>query len=100
MPFVNYTTESPYAATPQENWHIGRFKMRDVPPSGDDSYIIIDAKYNNRPDLLSYDLYGNPLYWWVFMVRNMDTIRDPIWDFTTGKEIVVPSNKHLKATLG
>lgn len=100
MPIINYPNTSPYAATPQTPSHIGVYRHRDIPAANDDRTIVIDPKYNLRPDLLAYDLYGNPQYWWVFLVRNIDFIRDPIWDFKTGLEIVVPSNRHLRATLG
>lgn len=100
MSTVNYPSSSPYAATRQSSRFIGRYNHRVIPPSSDDTFIIIEAKYNLRPDLLAYDLYGDPNYWWVFMSRNIDLIRDPIWDFVSGLEILVPSNSHLKATLG
>lgn len=34
------------------------------------------------------------------MVRNMDVIRDPIWDFQAGIQIYVPSDTRLKQILG
>ncbi len=100
MAFYSYLSSSAYAATPQGSAYIGRYKHRNIPASTDDRAITIEPKYNLRPDLLAYDLYGNPNYWWVFCSRNIDLIRDPIWDFTTGKEIIVPTNTHLKASIG
>ncbi len=100
MSYVSYPTTSAYAATPQRSSFIGRYVHREIIAAVDDTYITIDSKYNNRPDLLAYDLYGNPNYWWVFCSRNIGVIRDPIWDFTTGKEIAIPSKAHLKAILG
>ena len=100
MSYINYPSYSAYSATPQSASHIGRYVHRTITPSSDDKYITIDPKYNYRPDLLAYDLYGNPSYWWVFCSRNLDLIRDPIWDFVTGLEIVVPSNSHIKASVG
>ena len=44
-----------------------------------------------RPDLLSYDLYDNVEFWWVFSLRNLEIIKDPLRDFTTGTVIKVPS---------
>ncbi len=100
MARIEYSSTSPYAATPQTESFLGLYSHRRIPASSDDRTIVLDAKYHLRPDLLAYDLYGNPQYWWVFLVRNMDFIRDPIWDFKAGLEIVVPTNKHLRATLG
>jgi hypothetical protein len=53
--------------------------------------MVITAKYDRRPDLLSFDVYGTPKFWWVFMMRNKDIIFDPINDFVPGVEIRIPS---------
>lgn len=100
MARVLYPSQSAYAATPQTASHIGRYVHREITPSSDDSYLVIEPKYENRPDLLAFELYGNPNYWWVFYSRNLDQIRDPIWDFVSGIEIVVPSEDHLRNSLG
>lgn len=52
--------------------------------------IKIEAKYNQRPDVLANDLYGNPRLWWVFAEFNQDKLVDPILDLKTGMEINVP----------
>ena len=62
--------------------------------------MTLSKKYENRPDTLSYDLYGTPAYWWVFMVRNPNTIKDPIWDMVAGASIIVPSLQTLQQALG
>ncbi len=97
---ISYPASSPYAATPQTADYIGRYVHRTVEPSDQDRYHTIKPGHNFRPDLLSHELYGTPAYWWVFCSRNLNVIRDPIWDFRTGIEIIVPSLTHLKATLG
>jgi len=56
-----------------------------------DASMVITAKYDRRPDLLSFDVYGTPKFWWVFMMRNKDIIFDPINDFVPGVEIRIPS---------
>jgi len=53
--------------------------------------VVIDNKYENRPDLLAYELYGNPKVWWVFAFFNQDTLLDPIIDFKAGLELTVPT---------
>jgi hypothetical protein len=97
---ANYPSTSPYATTYQNSWYIDLYKHRPVPAHNADRVITIAEKYNRRPDLLSYDLYGSPQYWWVFLVRNMNVIRDPVWDFETGKKIFVPSVDHLRSVVG
>lgn len=100
MARVLYPSHSAYSATPQSANRIGRYVHRSIPASSDDQTIVIDPKHNHRPDLLAYELYGSPSYWWVFCSRNIGIIRDPIWDFVAGTEITVPSNKHLKENIG
>jgi hypothetical protein len=100
MARISYPSTSPYASTPQANWFIGNYVHRKIPSSDTDKTFTITVKYANRPDLLAYDLYGNPAYWWVFSNRNPNVLRDPIWDFEVGKVIIVPSQTHLKAALG
>ncbi len=99
MTFVKYPSSSPYATTKQTANYIGLYVHRAINPHKDDRQLTLTLKYNNRPDLLSYDLYGTPNYWWVFCVRNPDVIRDSIWDFTTGQSIWVPSDDHLRAII-
>ena len=53
--------------------------------------ITLDAKYNEKPDLLAYDLYGNAKLWWVFAEYNPDILVDPIIDFVGGMKITVPT---------
>lgn len=94
---INYAASSPYNKTQQYSWRIGRFVNRSVPKDGTDTKIIIEPKYEYRPDLLSYDLYGTPEYYWIFLVRNIDVIRDPIFDLVRDIEIYVPTLQRLKS---
>lgn len=73
---------------------------RDIPSANDDISVNITKKYENRPDVLSYDLYGTPAYWWVFSIRNRDLLTDPIWDMVSGITIFAPSLITLKKALG
>ena len=52
--------------------------------------LIIEPKYNHRPDVLAYDLYGNSKLWWVFALFNQDKLADPIMDFKSGLSITGP----------
>ena len=97
---VQYNSTSPYAETPQTSWYLGIYKDRSIPPSPTDTIRTLEARYEYRPDLLSNDLYGTPLYWWVFYVRNINIIRDPIWDFKAGIRIYTPSSEYLKRVIG
>ena len=52
--------------------------------------ITLNEKYDEKPDLLAYDLYGNAKLWWVFALFNQDSLADPIVDFKIGLKIIVP----------
>lgn len=64
--------------------------------SQQDEEYLINAKYDERPDLLAHEVYGNSRLWWVFALRNPDVLKDPIRDFTAGKTIILPAESSLK----
>jgi hypothetical protein len=99
MTKVTYDAASPYFTTTQTRWYLAPVDLRSIPADSSDNEITVESKYQNRPDLLAYDLYGSPAYWWIFMVRNMDLIRDPIWDMRAGMKIMVPSSSRLTTIL-
>ncbi len=100
MSIVNYTSSSPYYDTLQTSWYLLPWSPREIPADSTDVKYEITPKYQYRPDLLSYEFYSSPSYWWVFMIRNIDLIRDPIWDFVPGKIIYVPTQDRIKNLLG
>jgi hypothetical protein len=100
MATVKYKNSSPYAKTTQTTWFLSTLNYRHIPRDGTDKLRVVEGKYNNRPDLLSYELYGTPDYWWIFMVVNPDAIKDPIYDFVTGLQIYVPTADRLSSILG
>jgi hypothetical protein len=75
-------------------------ELSDVPVRADDIQVAISPTYDQRPDLMAYDLYGTSGLWWVFAVRNPDIIQDPIWDHTVGTIIYLPQGKYLRTALG
>jgi len=62
--------------------------------SKDDISYTIEAKYNLRPDLLAFDLYGSPVYTWVILQYN--NILDINLEFVEGKTITIPSPNRVK----
>ena len=99
MTKITYPNSSPYALTPQSNFSIGRYSHRKITASEDDVEFEIEAKYHHRPDLLAYELYGNSGLYWVFMLRNMNIIRDPLWGFEAGLTIYRPTNVRIQKLL-
>ena len=87
---------SPYSQTPVRDFYLDILVPREVPSNPDDQKITVSPGHHLRPDLLSYELYGTPRLWWVFMMRNMNKIVDPIEDFESGLEIFVPSRETLQ----
>lgn len=100
MSKIRYRATSPYALTPQTDQSIGLYVPRPIPVNSGDTEFVVTPRHHNRPDLLAHDLYGSVGYWWVFMVRNLNLIRDPIFDLKAGMTIVVPSPEHLKKVIG
>ena len=98
---AEYTKTSPYYNTEYKtDGTLSYFKIRSVPAEDDDIVYTIEPQYENRPDLLAFDLYGSAKLWWIFAQRNMDIIKDPIFDFTAGTQIYLPKNSNLKRYLG
>lgn len=98
---AQYNSNSPWSKTRiQGNEYLDILSIRPVPAESDDILYEIEPQYTYRPDLLAYDLYGNHKLWWVFAQRNMNVIKDPIYDFEAGVEIYLPKQSSLKQTLG
>lgn len=96
----NYSKTSPWSNTPQNNLYLELLEIRPVPAEADDYRYTIENQYKHRPDLLSFDLYGTPKLWWVFVQRNMSVIKDPIYDFVPGTTIYIPKKSNLNKYLG
>ena len=97
---ATYKQTSPYSATRQNNLYLELLSIRPVPAQSDDYLYTIENQYTRRPDLLAYDLYGDAKLWWVFVQRNMEIIKDPIYDMIAGTEIYLPQDSKLKRLLG
>ena len=97
---ANYSNTSPWVLTAQNNLYLDLINIRPVPAEADDFVYTIENQYKHRPDLLSYDLYGTPKLWWVFVQRNMSVIKDPIYDFVPGTTIYIPKRSNLEKFLG
>tara|TARA_B100001057_G_C22851875_1_gene951264 strand:- start:2472 stop:2771 length:300 start_codon:yes stop_codon:yes gene_type:complete len=97
---AKYSNTSPYFATEENNISLDFFVPRTITAEDDDISYTIDRIYAYRPDLLAFDLYGNPRLWWVFAQRNPDSIEDPIYDFAPGVVIQLPKLSNLQKDLG
>lgn len=97
---ANYSRMSPWSNTNINQDYLDILQIRPVSAQIDDPIYTLETPYTHRPDLLSYDLYGTPKLWWVFMQRNLDIIQDPIYDFIPGIQIYLPQKQGLFKVLG
>ena len=97
---ATYPKTSPYSQTKQNRSYLELLTIRSVPAEQNDVLYTIENQYENRPDLLAYDLYGNAKLWWVFVQRNMSVLKDPIYDFKPGVSIYLPKKSNLQKYLG
>ena len=97
---ATYSRSSPWANTNQNGLYLELINMRPVPAEADDGTYTIETQYTHRPDLLAYDLYNNPKLWWVFIQRNMDVLKDPVFDFEPGVTIRIPKKDNIDKYLG
>ena len=92
---------SPYARTPiNQSGYLDILKPRPVPANRDDIVFEITTEFTYRPDLLAHITYGRKDLWWVFAQRNLDILKDPVFDFVAGTKIFLPDPKSLRNTLG
>ena len=98
MSGVVYDMTSPYKTTEQVSNYVNYLDFWNppyIPITVNDKLYKIEQKYHQRPDILSFDLYKTPNYWWVFAVRNPDKIKDPIFDLTAGTIIYITPSTSL-----
>ena len=98
---MNYPPTSPYYLTSTyNNEFLDVMINRPIPFGVEDLYWEITQTYHMRPDLLAYDIYGDPELWWVFMVRNKSVIKDAVYDFVPGQTIFLPKLATIKSVIG
>jgi hypothetical protein len=97
---AKYSSTSPYYSTSNSNGYLDVINFRDIAATTDDVLFEVTSNYNNRPDLLAYDLYGDVNLWWVFAVRNKSIIKDPTFDLVTGVKIYLPTLENINASIG
>jgi hypothetical protein len=61
--------------------------------SNDDITFVLDPKYDTRPDLLAYDMYGKAtLMWLVLQYNNIVDINE---EFVSGATITLPTKSRV-----
>lgn len=100
MAEVTYAKNSPYANTKFYGNFLDVASLPVMPKNDDDVKFEINKTYQYRPDLLAFDLYGDANLWWVFALRNPNTIKDPVFDMRIGYKIYLPKKSTLDSLLG
>lgn len=95
MATVNYDRTSLYSKTGFTSGFMDVAKFPEIPKLSDDVVMTINKTYQFRPDLLAFDLYGTSNFWWVFALRNPNTIKDPIFDMLPGVRIYIPKKSTI-----
>jgi hypothetical protein len=96
-----YPATSPYYSTGIVNGNFLDIMVpRLLPKVPSDIYWEITSVYDQRPDLLAYDLYSDSRLWWVFASRNPNRLKDPLFDFVTGVGIYLPKSDLVRQVLG
>jgi hypothetical protein len=95
MATVQYNRNSPYFQTEVYGNYLDIANFPAVPKSPDDVVFTINKTYQYRPDLLAFDLYGDAGLWWVFAMRNPNSIEDPVFDMKIGRAIYLPKKDAL-----
>lgn len=65
------------------------YKRKSYAPSPRDQVTVITPGMEYRPDLMSFDKYGIPDFWWKIMEAN--NMKD-VTEFKAGKTITLPEN--------
>lgn len=90
---------SPYYKTPSSEFFLLNYEHRKIEPDSTDKFVILEDRHKHRPDILSYEIYGDTRLWWIFMNRNLDKIIDPIYSFEPGTILFYPTRERLSYIL-
>lgn len=76
---------------------LGWWERKLFTTSSTDIEFTITPKYQYRPDILAYDLYGDSELQWFIMQYN--NVIDLYSDFITGNVITLPTESRLRTEL-
>ena len=68
-----------------------------ITSSTDDITIVLESKYNQRPDILAFDMYGKASLMWLVLQYN--SIVDINEEFVTGTQIVLPTRTRVFSSI-
>jgi hypothetical protein len=65
------------------------YKRNKFKPSPRDQVAVVTPGLEYRPDLMSFDKYGMPDFWWKIMEAN--NMKD-VSEFKAGRTVILPEN--------
>lgn len=92
-----YKKEDIYRNTPIVDDRLSYYVPNSMPFADDDDYVSVELRHQNRPYVLSYDLYGSDALWWLIVEFNKDQLFDPIRDLVQGMVLRVPTKTRVAA---
>lgn len=93
-----YSQFSPYAKV-RQTWYLGYNLPQNILRADSDIDYVIEPKYEERPDKLAKDLFGNERLYYIFSLLNPDELEDPIYDFKAGVTIRIPTTQRVQMWL-
>lgn len=72
---------------------LNSFMLLSIPKLPYIGYVTVTSKEENRPDMLSYTIYGTTQYWWIVMLYN--NLLSP-YDIKIGQKVYYPSSNNLE----
>lgn len=96
------TGKNQYATTSITDFYLDVAKLpkaEDLIRNKTPQLITVAPKFQYRPDLLSYELYGNSGYWWLIALLNRNQLQDPIRDLKAGMVLTVLSASDAKGII-
>ncbi len=80
--------------TTRRNTRNGWWERKILEKSDTDITITIEPNEDRRPDIMAFRLYDDPKLAWLILQFN--NIVDTETEFTTGKEILVPTARRVQ----
>lgn len=103
MTFVTNSTDDPNSryvqggVTDRFANRLGWWERTPIVKASDDQTIPLESRYNKRPDLLAYDLYGKAVLAWLILEFNL--IVDVNTQFVTGSLISFPTSARVYSSI-
>lgn len=99
---MSTTGKKQYLDTPITDFYLDLAKLpraEDIVNGRTTETIVVDPKFQHRPDLLSYSLYGNSSYWWIIALLNRNQLQDPIRNLKAGMELRILNKNDIDGVI-